>query len=109
MYGLSVTPTEETNIMFVVLDPLNNIVYLRRDSKRGIIVFDTTIPGEYTIIISNMQNNDDIYVYLGINTFEEVAEPEQFELDKETGEIKASKASSASIENSEAAKNETMI
>ena len=38
-------------------DPNRDVVYKRKGSAQGIIMFDTTVPGEYAIVFSNMVAN----------------------------------------------------
>lgn len=42
-------------IDFFVLDPLGKVVYSRRKSEEGIFRFNTTAPGTYTFVFSNMK------------------------------------------------------
>lgn len=46
----------EKTIDCMVYDPNREIVYKRKGSAQGILLFDTTIPGEYAIIFSNQQS-----------------------------------------------------
>lgn len=45
---------QEKTISCIIYDPNREIVYKRKGSAQGILLFDTTIPGEYAIIFSNM-------------------------------------------------------
>lgn len=46
----------EKTVDCMVYDPNREIVYKRKGSAQGILLFDTTIPGEYAIIFSNQQS-----------------------------------------------------
>lgn len=43
----------EKTVSCIVYDPNREIVYKRTKSAQGIIIFDTTVPGEYAIIFNN--------------------------------------------------------
>eukprot|EP00347_Sterkiella_histriomuscorum_P017556 403348884 len=43
-------------IDFFVLDPNNKVVFSRRKAEEGIFRFNTTIPGTYTFVFSNMKD-----------------------------------------------------
>ncbi len=43
----------DKTVSCVVYDPNREVVYKRKGSAQGIILFDTTVPGEYAIIFSN--------------------------------------------------------
>lgn len=44
---------DEHKIDIVIMDPDKNIVFKRTGEADGLIIFDTTTPGEYTFIVSN--------------------------------------------------------
>lgn len=44
---------KEKTISCIVYDPNREILYKRKGSAQGILLFDTTVPGEYAIIFSN--------------------------------------------------------
>ena len=46
----------EKTVSCIVYDPNRDVVYKRKGSAQGIILFDTTMPGEYTFIFSNMES-----------------------------------------------------
>lgn len=54
-----------------VQDPNKNIIYKRTDEVQGIMIFDTTIPGQYAIIFSNLDDKEVKTLTLAIHTFEE--------------------------------------
>lgn len=43
----------DKTISCIVYDPNRDVVYKRKGSAQGIILFDTTVPGEYAIVFSN--------------------------------------------------------
>ena len=44
----------DKTVSCVVYDPNRNIIYKRKGSAQGILIFETTVAGEYAIIFSNM-------------------------------------------------------
>lgn len=46
----------EKIVSCIVYDPDRDVVYKRQGSAQGIILFDTTVPGEYSFIFSNMDS-----------------------------------------------------
>ena len=64
----------DKTISCVVYDPNREVVYKRKGSAQGIILFDTTVPGEYAIIFSNYQAGQDLTVTLALHTYEEKEE-----------------------------------
>jgi len=46
-------------------------------------MFDTTVPGEYSFIFSNMQARQDLIVTLALHTYEEKDEEIAFDMDKQ--------------------------
>ena len=43
----------------MIQDPIKNVIFKRSKEIQGIILFNTTIPGEYTFIFGNFENNFD--------------------------------------------------
>lgn len=66
--------SKEKAISCVVYDPDRNILYKRKGSPQGILVFDTTVPGEYSVVFSNFQSGQDLIVTLALHTYEESKE-----------------------------------
>jgi len=66
---------EAKPISVVVQDPVKNIIYKRSDEVQGIILFNSTEPGEYTIIFANFDDSSDKTCTLAIHTYETVEEP----------------------------------
>ena len=58
-------------ISCIIYDPNREIVYKRKGSAQGILLFDTTVPGEYAIIFSNMASGLDLTVTLALHTYED--------------------------------------
>ena len=46
---------KEKTISCIVYDPNRDVVYKRKGSAQGILLFNSTVPGEYAIVLSNMQ------------------------------------------------------
>jgi hypothetical protein len=81
------TPTEVKGAYYVhggvdakpvsvfVQDPIKNVIYKRSGEVQGIIIFTTTIPGEYTFIFSNFEDSTERTCTLAIHTYEEKADP----------------------------------
>lgn len=81
--------TEEDSLIDVlILDPDNNLVFKRTAEQEGMIEFNTTRPGQYTFIFSNL--GDKVYqksVTFALNTQEVVQEPSQFDFALQTGDV----------------------
>ena len=73
--------TEKT-ISCIVYDPNRDVVYKRKGSAQGIILFDTTVPGEYSIVFSNWQSGQDLTVTLALHTYEEKDEEIAYDIDE---------------------------
>lgn len=46
------------------------------------MIFNTTVPGEYAIIFSNMNSGEDVTVTLALHTYEKKDEEVQFDIDE---------------------------
>ncbi len=57
-------------ISVFVQDPNKQIVYKRSDEVQGILIFDTTSPGLYTFIVSNINGHKDVTCTLALHTYE---------------------------------------
>ena len=73
---------KEKTISCVVYDPNRDVVYKRKGSAQGIIMFDTTVPGEYAIVFSNMVANQDLTVTLALHTLDEKEEEIAYDIDE---------------------------
>ena len=67
----------------IVYDPNRDVVYKRKGSSQGIILFDTTVPGEYGIVFSNMQAKQDLTVTLALHTYEDKEEEIAYDIDED--------------------------
>lgn len=72
--------SKDKSISCVVYDPNRQILYKRKGSPQGILVFKTTVPGEYSVVFSNFQAGQDIVVTLALHTFEEKEEQVEYDL-----------------------------
>ena len=57
-----------------VQDPNKNIIYKRSNEVQGIILFNTTVPGQYAFIFSNLDDSQEKTATLAIHTYEEKEE-----------------------------------
>lgn len=73
--GASASP-----INVFVQDPDKNIIYKRSGEIQGIILFNTTIPGEYSFIFSNLDDNLEKVATLAIHTYEDKLDPIQYDI-----------------------------
>ena len=65
---------QEKTVDCMVYDPNRELLYKRKGSAQGILIFDSTIPGEYAIIFSNQQSGVDLTVTLALHTYEDKEE-----------------------------------
>lgn len=72
--------SKEKTISCVVYDPNREIVFKRRGSAQGIILFNSTIPGEYAFIFSNSRSGVDLTVTLALHTYEAKEEQVKFDI-----------------------------
>ena len=68
-------------ISVVVQDPVKNIIYKRSDEIQGIILFNTTEPGEYTFIFANFDDSAEKTCTLAIHTYDADEEPISYDFD----------------------------
>ena len=71
---------KEKTVDCMVYDPNRELLYKRKGSAQGILIFDTTVPGEYAIIFSNQKSGVDLTVTLALHTYEEKKEEIQFDI-----------------------------
>ena len=50
------TPKEDRMIDFFVLDPNYQVIHSRRRHEEGIFRFNTTMPGQYSFVFSNIKD-----------------------------------------------------
>jgi hypothetical protein len=60
---------------------VKNIIYKRSDEIQGIILFNTTVPGEYTIIFANFDDSAEKTCTLAIHTYDADEEPISYDFD----------------------------
>ena len=65
---------KDKTVSCIVYDPNRDVVYKRKMSAQGIIIFNTTIPGEYAFVFSNMKAKQDLTVTLALHTAEDLEE-----------------------------------
>ena len=61
----------EKTISMVVYDPNRDVVYKRKGVPQGIILFNSTVPGEYAFVMSNRDAGKDLTVSFALHTDEE--------------------------------------
>ena len=64
----------------LVYDPNRDLIYKRKGSAQGILLFDTTIAGEYAIIFVNKKSGIDLTVTLALHTYEEKKEEIRYDI-----------------------------
>ena len=70
------------SVSVIVMDPIKNIVYKRAKAPQHIIIFDTTVPGEYTFIFGNFAAGQEITITMALHTYEiRKEEPIEYDLD----------------------------
>ena len=70
----------EKTVSCIVYDPNREVLYKRKGSAQGILLFNTTMPGEYAIIFSNMQAQEDLTVTLALHTYEDKEEQVKYDI-----------------------------
>lgn len=64
------------------------MLFVKRNDIQGIILFETTVRGEYTFIISKAKKSKgDLDVTLALHTYDEKEDAVSFDLDETTGVI----------------------
>lgn len=72
----------------MVLDPMRMPVYMKKKAPQHIILFDTTIAGEYSFIFGNFNSNADVTVTMALHTYElRKEEPIEYDLDESGNRI----------------------
>ena len=71
---------KDKTVSCIVYDPNREVVYKRKGSAQGIIIFETTVPGEYSFIFNNNKAGEDLVVTLALHTFEQIAEPVKYDI-----------------------------
>ena len=66
----------------IIQDPLKNVIYKRTNELQGIILFNTTMPGEYSFVFANFDSfGTDKPVTFALHTYEETKEEDPVEYD----------------------------
>ena len=99
---------KEKTVSMMVYGPNREILYKRHGSAQGIIIFETSGPGEYAFIISNNKAGQDLTVTLALHTYEEKEEEVKFDID-ETGRRYEVNANGTPTSNSDASAAETVM
>ena len=69
-------------VSVIVLDPLKNVVYKRARAPQHIIIFDSTVAGEYSFIYGNFESRQELTVTMALHTYEvRKEEPIEYDLD----------------------------
>jgi hypothetical protein len=63
----------------MIQDPIKNVIFKRSKEIQGVILFNTTLPGEYTFIFGNFENNFDQSVTMALHTFEAKEDPIEYD------------------------------
>lgn len=70
-------------VSVMVLDPTRKVVYMKKQAPQHIILFDTSVPGEYSFIFGNFYSNQDLTVTMALHTYElRKEEPIEYDLDE---------------------------
>ena len=73
---------DDKKVSVIVYDPNRDVVYKRLGSNRGIIMFETTVPGEYSFVLINNESGQDLRVTLSLHTYEEKEEEIAYDIDE---------------------------
>ena len=74
---------EGKKVSCVIYDPQRKVLYKRKEAAKGIILFDTTIPGEYSLVFSNFKSGEDIAATVVLHTYEELEQHPEYDLDND--------------------------
>ena len=77
---------EGKKVSIVIYDPQRKVLYKKKDASKGIILFETTTPGEYSIVLSNFGSGKDVVVTLVLHTYEELEKQTEYDL-TDAGEL----------------------
>jgi hypothetical protein len=66
----------------IIQDPIKNVIYKRSNELQGIIMFNTTVPGEYSFVFANFDTfGTEKTVTFALHTYEEKdGEPVEYDL-----------------------------
>jgi hypothetical protein len=66
----------------IIQDPIKNVIYKRTNELQGIILFNTTVPGEYSFVFANFDTfGTDKPVTFALHTYEETEDADPVEYD----------------------------
>ena len=74
--GTYFVDSDQHKIDFIVFDPEGKIVFKRSGESEGIMIFATTVPGEYMFTFSN--EGDKVYpktVTFALHTYQQIPDP----------------------------------
>lgn len=75
-------------VSVMILDPKRNVVYMRKQAPQHIIMFDSTLPGEYSFIFGNFYCGKEVTVTMALHTYELAREePIEYDLDDDGNRI----------------------
>ena len=87
----------EKTVNCMVYDPNRELVYKRMGSAQGILLFNTTMPGEYAVIFSNTKSGTDLTVTLALHTYEEKDEEIKYDITKDGQRIEIDQRSKGDL------------
>lgn len=82
IHGAYYVHEEGRSINVYVMDPSNKVLYKRTGEVQGIMTFETTKPGKYTFIFSNLDDWNDRTATFALHTYEEKDEVIQFDINE---------------------------
>ena len=68
-------------VSLLVFDPERNVVFSRKNMQQGIIVFKTTVPGEYSFVFDNSTAGQALSITFALHTGDEVTEGISWDMD----------------------------
>lgn len=75
-------------VSVLILDPMRQVIYYRKQAPQHIILFDTTKAGEYSFIFGNFWSREDITVTMALHTYEtRKEEPIEYDLDDDGNRV----------------------
>ena len=74
--------SEDQQIACVVFDPNKEVVYKKANASQHIILFETTIQGEYTFVFGNFKQKVGLTITMAFHPFDDnITEPVEYDLD----------------------------
>lgn len=72
----------------IVQDPVKNVIYKRSDEVQGIILFNTTMPGEYSFIFANFDTfGTEKTVTFALHTYEDKPDPIEYDFNDDNERV----------------------